>query len=318
MGIQIPVITLLLIVLVLIYIYKTKEPYRIIYLFLVIFVIILLIWSSSSLISIQNMTDRLNAKIIKYLNNESTVPPNSQPPNSIELLPQLYSVDYLTPELANAINRHGKILSTHHSWSYKIRTNETLLGPAISFLYTFPSFKPLLNGLSQCQTLDLKTQLQLGVQVMDIRVSRDSNNQYVVDHGVIFGTLDDFIDEIKTATKLVQKGVIVVYKPSQFSTNVSENDISEYLRTKDTSTPVMYIGKTDFQENWGSRGIYLNTNSITDVMDLLKSDPLNNLQLILTQQDTAIVGYSITNVIVGVVVTILLVIGLNKLKKTKR
>jgi len=271
----------------------------ILFILLTIIVSFFLIWCFSFLIGIEYITKSLNFEITDYLNAQI----NSEP----IFENRVYSVDYLDKDLAEAIINSGAVLGTHQSYSYK--TTNTLLG-SFDFAYSIPFINPLINGFVQTQSLDIKQQLELGTRLMDIRVSYH-DNKYVVDHGVILGYFDEFIDEFYKAVDdlgLSETDIKVVYKLSRFSEpGANASSIKTYIENNSK-----YSSKfiTDYD-----RGIYLDSNSVLSIMDMLKYPKSNRLQLILTQQTEMIIVFVFVNIIAAIIITILIIITTRKVIK---
>jgi hypothetical protein len=270
----------------------------ILFILLTIIVSFFLIWCFSFLIGIEHITSSLNPEITDYLNT----------PSEQIFENRVYSVDYLDKDLAEAVINSGAILGTHQSYSYKT-TDDTLLG-SFDFAYSIPFISPLINGFVQTQSLNIKQQLELGTRLMDIRVSYH-DNKYVVDHGVILGYFDEFIDEFDKAVDdlgLSETDIKVVYKISRYSEpGANASSIKTYIENNSK-----YSSKfiTDYD-----RGIYLDSNSVLSVMDMLKYPKSNRLQLILTQQTEMIIVFVFVNIIAAIIIAMLIIITTRKVIK---
>jgi hypothetical protein len=237
--------------------------------------------------------DLLNQKLIDYLDTEE--------PNNFEYN-QHVTVDYLTPELANSINRTGRFFGTHHSYSYKETNNA--VNKYSNVLYKIPVVNTFLNNLGKTQNLTLSEQTLLGNSFFDIRISK-FKGQLVVDHNIIFGTLKEFINDYEKAVENNNK-ILVYYKISSHN--------NEKLNFKEIKTFLKF--NTNYHGNFRKKikSIYLNTMSETKVLELLKTNHTENLQLILTPNASQLILFFIITVLIPFITSLLLFYFLKKYK----
>lgn len=124
-------------------------------------------------------------------------------------------VDYAGPETAGSFLNTSMLLISHHSYSYKEAKGSHLNG-AIKFFAGAIS-----KTIATTQKLNLIEQYNHGIRAFDVRVSLE-DGVYTVDHGVIYGTLDDFFLDFR-AQGLLDKGIEIFCKQSRFSPEPIEN-----------------------------------------------------------------------------------------------
>ncbi|GBG32789.1 Hypothetical Protein FCC1311_090142 [Hondaea fermentalgiana] len=126
-------------------------------------------------------------------------------------------VDALDAELADAVRGAGLRLGTHHSFSAE-GPQGFLGGGLYGFAYKVPVTRSVVTGLATTQILGIREQIRLGARHLDVRVNSDGG----VDHGVIFGTLGDFVeallDELEQTAYVTEDDPVVLYlSPSTYT-----------------------------------------------------------------------------------------------------
>ena len=262
-----------------------------------ILIILVLLLYTLYFISIEYNANKLNNYIVEYLESSKPIYNN-----------QYVNIDYLTPKLAKLIIDSNRQIVTHHSYSYK-NTENTTIHPIINTLYKIPIITTFIDNLSKTQSLTLYEQAQLGVSVFDIRISK-FNNELVIDHGAIFGTLKEFNNDFIEATTAIGEGtkfpseaaslergplgrrtgrVYVKYSISKNNTEpLTTNEIDDYLRT---IVPKEYINYYIHKSNL-DKGIYLNTLSISEIIRLVENNDYSSfIELILTNKTKHIIAH---------------------------
>lgn len=119
-------------------------------------------------------------------------------------------VDRVTPELADTIKKHNGIVGTHHAYSYMKPSGFMETGGMFKTLYGIggPSspiqLRNIVTKFSVTQKQSLQDQYDMGVRVFDARFSR-SDGQILIEHGVIFGTVQQFARDLAQVMKNGEK-----------------------------------------------------------------------------------------------------------------
>jgi hypothetical protein len=184
----------------------------------------------------------------KELHDNHLIPYLETHPNTTGI-PLTVTVDFLSNDLASVIKKAGYRLGTHHSFGYKVRGEDTFSGTKHS-LYHVPGLKSLLDHLSVTQYKTVEEQIDLGVTIFDLRLSK-IGNEYVVNHGVNFGKLSDFtaaVNRSKLRNISNEKLVISIRKSkynqsSTFDPNEAKDRIQSELQ-ENVKSNVIIIGST--------------------------------------------------------------------------
>ena len=139
------------------------------------------------------INESFNKKLIKYLNknvykNISTI-----------------SIDAADEATIKTIVQQGYNCKTHHSFSYKAFDKEpnydlVYKKKGLPKFFGIPSLKNIIKSAAITQFLDIDHQVKYGVTQFDIRVSKIEDTIFV-DHGIIFATLDECIEDLVKAIK---------------------------------------------------------------------------------------------------------------------
>jgi len=294
---MIPIGSIILFLISLFYIIKHGPGYVSLFLFMASLFLMLCYFVGSYFMGVEFLSSTVNPKIVDYLDNN----PVGQG--------RIFFVDYLNKELADSIIKSGNEIGTHHSWSNKV-TNDSLFSPLISVIYKIPTINSFFVNISQTQKLTLSEQLKLGVKYMDIRISLRGGILYV-DHGVIFGKFDDFIEEFEKAIDETGADCKVLYSNSSY--NNKDFNISDYLDTNDLKYRDLFRLNSSFYDS-----VYLNTESASDVIDLLKTNQEDNLQLLLTPNVYTTIAVMTSLVVLTLILTFITLKLVYRIKVNKR
>lgn len=195
-------------------------------------------------------TTRMNERIRQDLN--TTIPLSRA---------RVIMVDNVDESTVEVTMGNEKVLMAHHSYSYK--EPESAL-PGVEAVWKIPLASRILRGVVQTQTKSLEEQVKIGVRVFDIRVSRKGDGPFLVDHGLVFGTLDEFLSDLRTAVGASDVSAIV-FRQSEYSPEtIDEEELKDYIRSKvTTNISVNHLTHADFD--------YLQTSDKEEVLGMLKN-----------------------------------------------
>ena len=181
----------------------------------------------------------------------------------IESIPEsnayVIAVDVVNKEVVDVVTKEEKLIATHHSFGYK---NPIGVLDRLKLLWNMPLFRPTLINLAKTQNKTIEEQIDMGVRFFDIRISYQKN-QYFVDHGIIFDTLDNCLDELINSTK--NNYVTVGYNISAWDdSDKSLNEVYTYLRLRlPGNFEIMYVPNGTFD--------YIESNDFEAVANLVKN-----------------------------------------------
>lgn len=289
----IPIFSLLLIIIIIGLIFTNKKNLLYFYIILSFPVFFLLFGTIGSiLINTNRINKSFNKKLINHIKN-----------NNYENVHTL-SIDNADEITIKSITARGYNCKTHHSFSYKALHNE----PKYDLVYTkynipkifgIPTLKNIIKSLAITQTNDINTQIEYGVTQFDIRISKIGKEIYA-DHGIIYGTLDECIDELIEAIRKQKNDRLyhVVIKKSNYNTQDFDlNDIINNITIPDELGYKLSISNKNFNHNNCSKeNKYYNTHNAIDIFELLKKEKCPTIETHLSI--TSIIFFSYTLLII--------------------
>ena len=177
---------------------------------------------------------------------------------------QVVMIDAADEEIVSHIlDRGASRVATHHCFSTR-KNGDSDLG----FSYDIPFISPIIRGVAITQHLNLTEQMKIGITGFEIRLVR-KDDEFYVEHGIVFGTLKDFLEEIQNARNETGKDDIVVYySTSSFDrSGLTDADTLIYMRSilKHDAT------KMDFKLDTSNHGFfrYIQTPSEKTILGLI-------------------------------------------------
>lgn len=267
---MIPIDIIILFIILNIYIYKYKSNIYIKILYIII-CYLLLISLTIIFIDTRSLNSIYRPKLIELFNNNNF---NNK----------VIYIDNINKDISNAILKSGASIGTHHSYSYN-NTNNTVFNPIINFIYKIPIFHNIFNAISKNQTLTLKQQIiDCNVTYLDIRVSK-INNIFYIDHGIILGNLNDFINDLNNINP--PNKIFIKYKPSRHSNSTTYDEILEQLKKLNIIYEPIKV-KTD----------YIQTDSIYILNNFILNS--NNIYI------DAILTYNISTIVIYFIIVLII------------
>lgn len=189
------------------------------------------------------------------------------------------------------------MLISHHAFSYKRNTDEAYASSA-SIAWN------IVDKIARTQTINLVDQYAAGIRGFDIRVSKTEKGEVTIDHGISYGTLNQFVDELKLIGNT--SDITVFYRQSRYSPvsfGPKVQNVTDGILPFFTDTGVTL----EYQKDWA----YVNTDDYDTIYSLLdKTSPVYNM--FPTVQTGHVVGVIVGVWIVTFTVFILLFVGSQK------
>ena len=115
-------------------------------------------------------------------------------------------------DTSNEISDMSRVIS-HHAYSYKKPQDNLLVSSFINFFIS-----STLKEITQTQYTTLDEQIKNGIINLDVRVSKNDYGQLVIDHGMVYGTISQFITELEEC-EIGGKQITIYYRGSGYSPN---------------------------------------------------------------------------------------------------
>jgi len=125
---------------------------------------------------------------------------------------------------------------SRHSYSFKESIDNYATSALVDALAG--SF---MEKLFSCQHLSLADQFQLGITNFAIKISKNNQDVLTIDHGIVYGFFDDFIEELESIEGITDVSVQVFYQISEYSPRAVEiGDILQQISLKKTKANIVF------------------------------------------------------------------------------
>lgn len=150
---------------------------------------------------------------------------------------------------------------SRHAYSYKEGGDNLALPWYVDLL-----IGPMIQEVSQAQYDNLNNQIQNGVVEFDIRISKLNDGSHVVDHGIVYGTVKEFMTDLENCD-LGSNNIKVHYRASGYSPQrISNVDMENELRKHHTNNQIQLL-YADYRD-WEIK----DSDDFMDLLTILQSD----------------------------------------------
>lgn len=194
------------------------------------------------------------------------------------------------------------MLISHHAFSFKRDTDEAYTSSA-SFAWN------IVDKIARTQKINLVDQYAAGIRGFDIRVSKTEQGEVTIDHGIAYGSLKQFVDDLKLIGNT--SDITVFYRQSRYSPVTFGPKVKNVT---DGITP-FFAGTNvtlEYQDDWA----YADTDDYDTIYSLLDNTTKPVYNLFPTVQTGHVVGIIVGVWVVSFVVLIVLLIGSQKAYET--
>lgn len=212
--------------------------------------------------SLDNVREEYNQSLMKKL-------------ESVDLQSKVLTMDMVTSELVKRVGQSNGTAGTHHSFGYREPLGYMEKGGAYGTLYKIPGrIKSTVKQFSMTQTQDIAAQYKMGIRAFDVRISK-SGEDFVVDHGAIFGKLEDCMNDLAKAVNINQETFTVLVAVSEYSDTMDMPDliamVTEMLQNKGVQTQRFSVLYSIPNTTWLKDGDTMDFDRINKQLDELNS-----------------------------------------------